>query len=477
MGPVHMDRILESFELERARDYTPSFSVKEEKRGWRLFDGDTDIAFFSRGYWYFFDIWSFSPHESPVMANIREPGAVWDVHTLHNTMVNLHYHSCRELTEGLTDLSGRVRAGWQRDSGEELHFRVEGDLAREQRLAYDILVRYDPAWGRYRYLFNADVWKLTQKGLEPINMLMPLALACRPQERRWTHSVWEDPQGNLQRFVHSNALFSVTDFTAPPDLNWKNASHPRGWIGYAANESFNPVMLIHDTNAAVHFATCSQLFDEHIIWGEAGLTDFEDGYFHFYMRAELANVGAELARQLLDAAKDPPCKGHVKSSGVALPFTMDGVNSFEESVDVWAPEECPILCIGDDDDAIQWVDDEAHSGQRSVRFTGKAWDSRPMLCPIGAVCKVESHSRYRLTAWVKTSQVERFARLRLYSYEYHYDNVMELAQSEGIRGTTDWTRIAVELDTGEEVYVVPEMLLYGPGQAWFDDVSLEKVGG
>jgi hypothetical protein len=88
---------------------------------------------------------------------------------------------------------------------------------------------------------------------------------------------------------------------------------------------------------------------------------------------------------------------------------------------------------------------------------------------------VEPYSRYRLSAWVKTAEVERFAWLELYTYEYSYSNVLDLAQSEKATGSSDWTRLQVELDTAEERYIMPRLLLYGRGRAWFDDVLLERL--
>jgi len=32
----------------------------------------------------------------------------------------------------------------------------------------------------------------------------------------------------------------------------------------------------------------------------------------------------------------------------------------------------------------------------------------------------------------------------------------------------------VELDSGDEAYLMPKLVLYGPGVAWFDDVELTE---
>jgi hypothetical protein len=115
--------------------------------------------------------------------------------------------------------------------------------------------------------------------------------------------------------------------------------------------------------------------------------------------------------------------------------------------------------------------------------------------PSGAVCNVKPHRRYRLTGWIRTRGVDRYARLDLFSCEYGYTrgvdryarldlfsceygyaNLVDLAQSPMVSGTSRWTRVEAELDSGDEAYLMPRFVLYGSGTSWFDDVALEEVG-
>jgi hypothetical protein len=96
--------------------------------------------------------------------------------------------------------------------------------------------------------------------------------------------------------------------------------------------------------------------------------------------------------------------------------------------------------------------------------------------PSGAVCNVKPHRRYRLTGWIRTRGVDRYARLDLFSCEYGYANLVDLAQSPMVSGTSRWTRVEAELDSGDEAYLMPRFVLYGSGTSWFDDVALEEVG-
>ena len=72
--------------------------------------------------------------------------------------------------------------------------------------------------------------------------------------------------------------------------------------------------------------------------------------------------------------------------------------------------------------------------------------------------------------------MERFARLDLSSFEYVYNNITATANSASLSSDSKWTRVTAELHTlGDASYVLPKMVLYGPGTAWFDDLSLELV--
>ena len=471
---MYMQKILDSFGAKKGKPYAPQFRVRREKRGWRLFDGDTAIAF-----WWptFCDIWSFSPFEPPEMVNVEPAGKVVDLYTVHNTIVNLALHGWpRHWVAGRHPLEKCLKWRWTQKSGRTLEVQASAAFADGERIQWVFGVRYDPAWRRYRYTFDIDAWKRDPDGMEPLNMMLVGALTARAENRRWTHSLWEDLDGNLRREVHSNALFHCTDYA---DSQWRTRNVPcRGaWVAYAAHKSFNPAMLIHQANVPIRLATCSQLFDEHIIWNTAGQENLDqDGYFHFQMKTEFVNLNPEMAKTFLNKAVDPVKPKRWRHEMVALPFHMDTVNSFERPVDPWQPETCPILGVAKDPSApIQWVSDAAHTGRRSIRMEAQACNERQVLFPTGAVCNVRPHQRYRLCGWVKTKGVDRFARLELASYEYTYTNVIDQACSPGVSGTRDWTRVDVELDSGDEVYLMPRLVLYGPGTAWFDDLKLEKA--
>lgn len=471
---MHLERILKSFEQKKRTTYTPQFSVKKEKQGWRVFDGETAIGLLMPTA---FDIWSFSPHEKPEIANVEPPGKVVDLHTVHNTFVNIALHGWpKKWTEGVDDLEGLLKWQWLQKSGKELALRISGEFPDGERGQWCLRICYDRSWARYRFFIDIDARKLSPDGMEPLNLMTAGALQAREENRRWTHSIWENPDGGLRRVVHSNALFQDTDY-ADPQWRTRNAPYHGAWVAYAAHRSFNPAMLIHGNNVPIRQATCSQLFDEHILWGDAGQDNIgEDGYFHFQMRAEFVNLKPALARELLRKAADPVKPKQWRNERVALPFYMEQVNSFEKPADPWVAEDCPLVEVPKAaGGSLRWASDAAHTGRRSIRMEVGTLNGRVTLFPTGAVCNVKRNTRYRLTGWIKTKGVDRFARLELYSYEYTFGNAIDSAQSAKLDGTKNWKRFSVELDSGDEAYLMPMMTLYGPGVAWFDDLMLEEV--
>ena len=94
---------------------------------------------------------------------------------------------------------------------------------------------------------------------------------------------------------------------------------------------------------------------------------------------------------------------------------------------------------------------------------------------MGAVCLVKPHHKYRLEGWIRTREVKHFARLEVVTCEYVYTNIITTAASSHVTGDAEWTRVEAIIDAGDQAYVLPKMVLYGPGTARFDDLSLKEV--
>ncbi|MFC1543729.1 alpha-L-arabinofuranosidase C-terminal domain-containing protein [Gemmatimonadota bacterium] len=92
-----------------------------------------------------------------------------------------------------------------------------------------------------------------------------------------------------------------------------------------------------------------------------------------------------------------------------------------------------------------------------------------------AVATVRPFSRYRLSGWIRTEG------LQTTDGEGALLSVpdMEDARSSALTGTSDWTRVSLEFDSGNSDMIQISCLFGGggraTGQAWYDDLSLELL--
>jgi len=90
-----------------------------------------------------------------------------------------------------------------------------------------------------------------------------------------------------------------------------------------------------------------------------------------------------------------------------------------------------------------------------------------------ATVPVEPHTFYRLRGWIKAERVRGATGALL--------NIQGLsAKSSPVTGTRDWTRVETVFNTGGAAELEVNCLFGGwgksTGQAWYDDVALEKLG-
>ncbi len=116
--------------------------------------------------------------------------------------------------------------------------------------------------------------------------------------------------------------------------------------------------------------------------------------------------------------------------------------------------------------------EDGRTGKRCVRIASKSGGDVAWF----RTARVEPYSVYRLSGWIKTEHVQATsgegALLNL-----HYG---PSAKTQAVTGTTDWTQVSVEFKTGETETITINCLFGGWGQAtgtaWYDDLSLERIG-
>ncbi len=117
------------------------------------------------------------------------------------------------------------------------------------------------------------------------------------------------------------------------------------------------------------------------------------------------------------------------------------------------------------------IDATSHTGERSARIVAR----EPADVAWAAIVVVRPYSKYRLSAWIKTADVQagtgKGALLNIHN--------MQGVQTAAIAGTSNWTPVDVTFDTGGSDAVQVNCLLGGwgrsTGTAWFDDVKLELL--
>jgi putative membrane-bound dehydrogenase-like protein len=102
--------------------------------------------------------------------------------------------------------------------------------------------------------------------------------------------------------------------------------------------------------------------------------------------------------------------------------------------------------------------------------------ARPSDSGPAAMVRVEKHTRYRLSGWIRT--------------ENHQPanngpgallNVQGGDRTKGVKGTSDWTQVSMEFDSEDQDRVIVNCLFGGygggTGTVFFDDVSLTEISG
>ncbi len=117
-----------------------------------------------------------------------------------------------------------------------------------------------------------------------------------------------------------------------------------------------------------------------------------------------------------------------------------------------------------------------HTGDRSLRLVYSETGSDAGIFQYIAV---RPHSRYRLSAWVKSDNLDT-ANGPTLAVLNDDDNAVYGATEETI-GTTPWHRVAAELQTGPETTLLILAVLRRPGgtriqgKFWVDDIALEPL--
>ncbi|MCX9089300.1 MAG: family 16 glycosylhydrolase [Candidatus Methanoperedens sp.] len=121
-----------------------------------------------------------------------------------------------------------------------------------------------------------------------------------------------------------------------------------------------------------------------------------------------------------------------------------------------------------------WANDAAHTGSRSTKIVS--------IQPTGSYARWmgktdktsgQAGSEYSASVWMKSISVVQYGKLVINFWDASLNYLGGTESSGSIRGTTDWTQLAVQgIAPSKTAFVRVEFRLYGPGTLWVDDVNL-----
>lgn len=155
----------------------------------------------------------------------------------------------------------------------------------------------------------------------------------------------------------------------------------------------------------------------------------------------------------------------------AAPETLLGNGNAESAADADRPADWQPARWGEGDGRATWSEDQPRSGRRCLALESAAGADCAWMQRVG----VDPRTRYRLSGWIRTENVVpgtgRGAFLNIQEVQSRLSQVMT--------GTTGWTRVEMDFDSGAHEVVQVNCLVGGwgrsTGRAWFDDLRLEAV--
>ncbi len=270
--------------------------------------------------------------------------------------------------------------------------------------------------------------------------------------------------------------------------NWKHKSQ---MVDSTAN-TVSIIEILDSHTAAIGCSTCSAFYDEHILLGCPAPLD-DTGKYRWRFHCRLVSI-PEPAMALLRVQATPlemsdtpdqyddwrfldfirSAGRHVQPFDISLPFRLGEVNHFDAPIDprkeliglYWYFNPQPY-------GRVTW-DRAAHS------LLLEGFDTRTDLSsvPCGPSIRCHENTGHRLSATVRAELADGAAAwLELSPFLYSPTGIKEPMRSPRLTGVSDGTTIPVAIppSPGKD-YLAVALRLKGKGRAWFDEVSLVRVG-
>ncbi len=314
----------------------------------------------------------------------------------------------------------------------------------------------------------------------------------RPESgRRYPYVLWQHPDGNILRWNQNNV--GARTLGAMDHFDQRKVM-TGGFMGFFGESDYNPVVEILEANPGVTAVTCPNMLDEHLLWlppENNGLKQYRAVYNMVRVPgvvSEELTARAQMIAPMLDCVdtareqynrvrlSDYPYEQGEPYSMRFYPISQGEVCDFETPIDPTATFWGQVFPYRENSssDKISVVSDQAHSGSRSLRVRVNGESLRAFA--IGCCLHVTQGQCYRLSAWVKCALTEGTAELLAMEYLFGRENVTAEHRQAALN-IGEWQPLAVEFTPGEKAHVVDICFdVAGRGQAWIDDILLERVG-
>ena len=476
---------MQSLLRERLRDllppvqqHTPNFRIAEQDEFWLISDGDLPVATFHRE-WLMLDMREFYPDgRAGATLDIRRP--------YHNVGFMGAILPCNWRINGQMVGSTHYTVSIQ-ETGARLVLHIAETFGEDEAGESEIILYYDDELGCYGVEKRASLALFTPLTVEPANLWARGAGVAWPADATLRSTLWSNDAGGLTWFPH-NPL--TPNLPGNLDVTGPRRRYPRGgFVAMGTRACSNPAIEILESHtASIGGATCSAVYDEHILQGCPAPLD-ETGKYRWRFHGRLVSIPEAAMRQLHTMATllnmtDTPDQyddwryidslraagRQVQPFAISLPFVPGEVNRFAAAID---PRQELIglywYFTPQPHGRVTW-DQPAHS----LLMEGFSATADLAAQPCGPGIRGYQHTGYRLSARIRTELPDGAAWLELSPFLYSPTEVTDPICSPRVGGNTPWQTVSVSIPPSpDKDYLAVQLRLRGQGRAWFDEILLE----
>ena len=314
----------------------------------------------------------------------------------------------------------------------------------------------------------------TIHGLEFTNFLDGRMSSVWPNRQRYDYTVYTPAAGDL---FAEHRFAGWASNTIAGELS-DNAERARsvadgGFISFMDQTGWNP-FLATTSEQGLSLQTCNVWQDQHNHLPLAALQP--DGKLRMSWTAKHAYFSPEMTDYIFTRTKLDDFDGR---TGIII--RIGQVENFDDQpVSLSQPIRGATGVY-----SLKLSNKHARSGSKSLVFDGMPFDAkgrykeRGGFLPLPQV-RLQPHTSYEFSAWVRLEQEGMAASLTADTYEWtpHTDERLQRIESEVVRKPRVWTKITARIDNGaSDIYSDLRFRIRGDGRAWVDDVRFVPVDG